>query len=46
MSVDDPAGGYWDGPWAYANLGVLLALLLGFGVTYLLRRRTVKRQES
>ena len=44
--VDDPAGAYWDGPWAYANLGVLLALLLGFGVTYALRRSAVRRQES
>jgi hypothetical protein len=44
--VDDPAGAYWDGPWAYANLGVLLALLVGFGVTYALRRSAVRRQES
>ena len=26
--VDDPAGPYWDGNWPYANLGVLLALVL------------------
>ena len=44
--VDDPAGPYWEGPWAYANLGVLAALLIGFGVTLLARRSTVARQES
>ena len=44
--VDDPAGPYWEGPWAYANLGVLLALVLGFAVTYVARRGTVRRQES
>jgi purine-cytosine permease-like protein len=44
--VDDPLGAYWDGPWAYANLGVLLALVLGFAVTYLARRSTVRRQEE
>ncbi len=36
---------YWDGNWPYANIGVLLALVLGFGVTYLARRGTVRRQE-
>jgi purine-cytosine permease-like protein len=44
--VDDPVAPYWDGPWAYANLGVLLALVLGFAVTYVLRRSTVRRQEA
>lgn len=44
--VDDPAGPYWDGPWAYANLGVLLALVLSFAVTLVARRSTVARQES
>ena len=44
--VDDPAGAYWDGPWAYANLGVLLALVLGFVATLVLRRGTVRRQEQ
>lgn len=44
--VDDPAGPYWEGPWAYANLGVLLALALGFGVTFVARRAKVRRQES
>ncbi|NPD03210.1 allantoin permease [Nocardioides sp. zg-1308] len=44
--VDDAAGPYWEGPWAYANLGVLLALVLGFVVTYVARRSTVRRQEA
>lgn len=44
--VDDPAGPYWDGPWAYANLGVLLALGLSFAVTLVARRATVARQEN
>jgi purine-cytosine permease-like protein len=34
-----------DGSWAYANLGVLLALLLGFVVTLLTRQR-VRAQET
>lgn len=37
---------YWDGTWPYANLGVLLALVLGFAVTLLARRSTVRRQEE
>ncbi|GAA4387582.1 cytosine permease [Brevibacterium pityocampae] len=40
-----PLGGK-DGTWAYANLGVLLALVLSFLVTLLLRRRTIRRQEA
>jgi nucleobase:cation symporter-1, NCS1 family len=40
------ADGYWEGAWPYANLGVLLALVLGFAVTYVARRGTVARQES
>ncbi|WP_210648723.1 cytosine permease [Nocardioides sp. SYSU D00065] len=44
--VDDTAAPYWEGPWAYANLGVLLALALGFAVTYVARRGTVRRQEQ
>ena len=32
--VDDPAGPYWDGNWPYANLGVLLALVLSFVATW------------
>ena len=35
-----------DGPWAYANLGVLLALALSFLVTWLARRGRVRRQEA
>ncbi|MFQ6171359.1 purine-cytosine permease family protein [Oryzobacter sp. R7] len=44
--VDDPAGPYWDGAWPYSNIGVLLALVIGFAVTYVARRRAVARQES
>ncbi|MGY5766471.1 purine-cytosine permease family protein [Brachybacterium sp. DNPG3] len=44
--VDDPAGSWWDGPWAYANLGVLLSLVLGFVVTLIARRGTIRRQEQ
>lgn len=39
-----PIGGR-EGDWAYANLGVLLALVLGFLVTLVLRRGTIRRQE-
>ncbi len=35
-----------DGTWAYANVGVLVALALGFLVTYAARRGTVRRQEA
>ena len=35
-----------DGAWAYANLGVLAALALGFLGCVLLRRRTVLRQQA
>jgi nucleobase:cation symporter-1, NCS1 family len=35
-----------EGDWAFANLGVLAALVLGFGVTFLARRSTVARQEA
>ncbi len=35
-----------DGEWAFANLGVLFALLIGFVVTYVARRATVARQEA
>lgn len=44
--VDDPAGPYWEGNWAYANLGVLLALVLSFVVTLLARRAKVRGQET
>lgn len=39
-----PLGGR-DGKWADANLGVLLALVLGFALTFVLRRGTIRRQE-
>ena len=35
-----------DGTWAYANLGVIAALVLGFVITLVLRRGTVARQEG
>lgn len=35
-----------DGDWAWANLGVLAALLIGFLVTWIARRGTVARQEG
>ena len=35
-----------DGTWAFANLGVLAALLIGFVVTFLARRGTIARQEA
>jgi hypothetical protein len=34
------------GAWAYANLGVIVALLVGFVGTLLLGRAAVRRQES
>ncbi len=43
--VDDPAGAYWDGNWAYSNIGVLIALLLGFLVTLIARRGRIRAQE-
>ncbi|GAA4284264.1 cytosine permease [Brevibacterium daeguense] len=41
-----PAVGGRDGTWAYANLGVLLALVLSFVATLILRRPTIRRQEQ
>ncbi len=35
-----------EGPWAWANLGVLFALVIGFVVTYVARRGKVARQEG
>lgn len=43
--VEDPAGNYWTGDWSYANLGVLVALVLGFAITWVARRSVVRRQE-
>ena len=36
----------WDGLWPWANLGVLLALVLSFVVTLIARRGTIARQEE
>ena len=44
--VEDPAGNYWVGDWSYANLGVLVALVLAFVVTWVGRRAVVRRQEA
>ena len=35
-----------DGPWAYANLGVLASLAIGFVGALVLRRSTIARQEA
>ena len=35
-----------DGAWAYANLGVLVAFLIGLVGTLTLRRRAVRAQEN
>ena len=43
----DPFGlGGKDGNWAYANLGVLVALLLSFAVYWFGQRAAVQRQET
>jgi len=43
----EPLGlGGREGDWAYANLGVLVALVIGFGGTVLFGRGTVRRQEA
>ena len=44
--VEDPAGNSWAGDWSYANLGVIVALVLAFVITYLARRSIVRRQEA
>ena len=36
----------WDGVWPWANLGVLIALVLSFVVTLIARRGTIARQEE
>lgn len=40
------ADGFWEGDWAYSNLGVLLSLVLSFLVTLVLRRGSIRRQEE
>lgn len=40
-----PLGGH-DGAWAAANLGVLVALVLSFVVTWFVRGRTIRKQEE
>lgn len=35
-----------SGPWAYANLGVLVALIVGFVGTLIFSRSSIRRQES
>ena len=35
-----------EGTWAYANLGVLLSLVLSFGVTLIGRRAKIRKQEE
>ncbi|MTB87987.1 cytosine permease [Aeromicrobium senzhongii] len=36
----------WSGAWAFANLGVLFAFVIGFVVTLVVQRGRVRRQES
>jgi hypothetical protein len=35
-----------NGPWAFANLGVLIALALGFVVTFVFSRAAVRAEEA
>ena len=43
----EPLGlGGRQGPWAYANIGVIAALVLGFLLTVIGRRGIVRRQEA
>lgn len=44
--VEDPGGNYWAGDWSYANVGVIVALVLAFVITWIARRPTVRRQEA
>ncbi|MGJ6980900.1 purine-cytosine permease family protein [Aestuariimicrobium soli] len=44
--TDESGAESWDGNWPWANLGVLVSLVLGFVVTYLARRGVVRRQEA
>ena len=38
--------GTWDGAWAFANVGVLLAIVLGFAAYYALSAKAVRAQEA
>lgn len=38
-------GSYWEGSWAYANLGVLFALVFSFSITFIFRRKKIQNQE-
>ncbi|WP_022909580.1 purine-cytosine permease family protein [Aestuariimicrobium kwangyangense] len=44
--VDDQGVQSWDGSWPWANLGVLVSLVISFLVTLVARRGLVRRQES
>lgn len=44
MGHNTPDG--WTGTWPYANIGVIVALVLGFLGHLLLNRRTIARQEE
>lgn len=46
MGTYDAKTSSWSGDWAYANLGVLVALILSFVAAYVLRRGKVARQEA
>ena len=43
--VETADGSFWDGNWAYANIGVLFALVFGFAVTWFARRSRIRAQE-
>lgn len=45
LGTENPDGS-WSGNWPYANLGVLAAFVIGFAGCLILRRSTVRRQES
>lgn len=44
--IDDSGVESWEGSWPWANLGVLVSLVLSFLVTLVARRAVVRRQES
>jgi uncharacterized membrane protein len=41
-----PLIGGKEGPWAYSNIGVVFALVIGFVGHFLLARKTISLQES